>query len=86
MRPTRYSRVAIALHWLMALSIISMIPMGLWMSRAITDPEQQALAYRVFQIHKSVGFLVLTLTFMRLVWRLTHPVPALPPEIGRAHV
>ena len=81
MRPTRYSAVAIALHWLIALSIISMIPMGLWMSRAITDPEQQALAYRVFQIHKSVGFLVLALTFMRLVWRLTHPVPALPSEM-----
>ena len=81
MRPSRYSGVAIALHWLIALSIISMIPMGLWMSRAITDPEQQALAYRVFQIHKSVGFLILALTVLRVLWRLTHPVPALPAEM-----
>jgi cytochrome b561/polyisoprenoid-binding protein YceI len=81
MRPSRYSAVAIALHWLIALCIISMIPMGVWMAEAINDPEQQALAYRVFQIHKSVGFLILALTVLRIVWRLTHPVPALPRQM-----
>lgn len=80
-RPNRYSAVAITLHWLIALAILSMIPMGLWMSDAINDPAQQALAYRVFQIHKSVGFLILALTVLRVLWRLTHPVPALPLEM-----
>lgn len=77
-RPSRYSAVAITLHWLIAVAILSMIPMGWWMSDAITEPGSQALAYRVFQIHKSVGFLILALTVLRIVWRLTHPVPALP--------
>ncbi|MNJ38745.1 hypothetical protein D3C77_335980 [compost metagenome] len=77
-RPSRYSAVAIALHWLIAIAILSMIPMGWWMSDAITEPGSQALAYRVFQIHKSIGFLILALTVLRIVWRLTHPVPALP--------
>lgn len=77
-RPNRYNAVAIALHWLIAIAILSMIPMGWWMSDAITEPGSQALAYRVFQIHKSVGFLILALTVLRIVWRLTHPVPALP--------
>lgn len=81
LRPSRYSRVAIGLHWLIALSIISMIPMGVWMAEAISDPEQQATAYRVFQLHKSVGFLILALTVMRIVWRLTHPVPGLPRQM-----
>lgn len=80
-RPNRYSHVAITLHWLIALAILSMIPMGWWMSDAINDPAQQALAYRVFQIHKSVGFLILALTVLRVLWRLTHPVPALPLEM-----
>lgn len=77
-RPSRYSAVAIALHWLIAVAILSMIPMGWWMSDAIVEPDSQALAYRVFQIHKSIGFLILALTVLRIVWRLTHPVPALP--------
>lgn len=77
-RPRRYSAVAIALHWLIAIAILSMIPMGWWMSDAIVEPDSQALAYRVFQLHKSIGFLILALTVLRIVWRLTHPVPALP--------
>ncbi|MFC5374534.1 cytochrome b/b6 domain-containing protein [Brevundimonas faecalis] len=77
-RPSRYSAVAIALHWLIAIAIVAMIPMGWWMSDAIAEPTNQALAYRVFQIHKSIGFLILALTALRILWRLTHPVPALP--------
>lgn len=79
----RYSPVAIALHWAIALLILSMIPMGLWMTAAIERPDSQALAYRVFQIHKSIGFLILTLTVVRIVWRLTHRPPALPGGMKR---
>ena len=61
MAPTRYSAVAIALHWGIAVCILSMIPMGLWMTAAIEQPDSQALAYRVFQIHKSVSYTHLTL-------------------------
>mgnify|MGYP000927230101 CR=1 FL=1 len=80
-RPSRYSAVAIALHWLIAVAILSMIPMGWWMSDAIVEPDSQALAYRVFQIHKSIGFLILALTLLRLVWRLTHRTPGMPAEM-----
>lgn len=77
-RPSRYTHVAIALHWVIAVCIMSMIPMGLWMRDAISHPDTQALAYRVFQFHKSIGFLILALTLFRIVWRLLHPVPPLP--------
>ncbi|WP_395945643.1 cytochrome b/b6 domain-containing protein [Brevundimonas sp.] len=79
----RYSAVAIALHWVIALCILSMIPMGWWMTAAIERPDSQALAYRVFQIHKSIGFLILALTVVRIVWRLTHRPPALPAGMKR---
>lgn len=74
----RYSSVAIALHWLTALAILAMIPMGWWMSEAIHDPDSQATAYRVFQLHKSIGLTILGLTALRIGWRLSHPAPALP--------
>lgn len=74
----RYSTVAILLHWLIAISVIAMIPMGWWMANAINDPSRQQLAYQVYQLHKSVGFLILILTVARLGWRLGHPVPSLP--------
>lgn len=81
--PNRYSTVAIALHWAVAVCILSMIPMGLWMTAAIEQPGSQALAYRVFQIHKSIGFLILALTAIRIVWRLTHRPPTLPGGMKR---
>lgn len=79
--PSRYTPVAIGLHWAIAVAIIAMIPMGWWMSDAINEAGNQALAYRVFQIHKSVGFLILALTALRLVWRLTHRTPGMPAEM-----
>lgn len=72
---SRYSTVAILLHWTIALAVVAMIPMGLWMTAAIERPEDQSAAYRVFQLHKSVGFLILALTVVRIVWRLTHRPP-----------
>ncbi|WP_429931521.1 cytochrome b/b6 domain-containing protein [Agrobacterium vitis] len=74
----RYTGVAISLHWAIALMILSMIPMGWWMVRALKKPETQQLAYQLFQIHKSIGFAILALTVLRIVWRATHKPPALP--------
>lgn len=78
---SRYSAIAILLHWAIAILVISMIPMGWWMVRAINKPDTQQLAYQLFQLHKSIGFAILALTLLRVVWRLTHPVPALPSDM-----
>ncbi|MDQ0455439.1 cytochrome b/b6 domain-containing protein [Rhizobium paknamense] len=77
----RYSRVAILLHWAIALLILSMIPMGWWMVRAINSPDSQQTAYQAFQLHKSIGFAILALTVLRIVWRLTHRPPPLPANM-----
>ena len=81
MAVTRYSHVAIALHWMIAICVIALVPMGWWMTDAVNDPAQQQSAYRAFQLHKSLGLAVLVLTLMRLGWRLTHPVPSLPASM-----
>ena len=77
---TRYTLVAILLHWSIAACLLGMLGSGLWMVRAIREPASQALAFEVYQLHKAFGLLVLVLTAVRLIWRLTHRPPPLPAE------
>ncbi len=76
--PSRYSAVAIVLHWAIAIAILGMIPLGWWMGDALEDKATQAQAIAAFQLHKSIGLTVLLLSIARLGWRLTHPTPPLP--------
>jgi cytochrome b561 len=80
---SRYSAVAIILHWVMALLIIFMISMGLWMHDAIKVQATQMLAFETYQLHKSIGLTLLILTVLRLIWRITHRAPPLPEHMGR---
>lgn len=36
------------------------------------------LKFELFQLHKSFGFIILGLSFLRLFWRLSYKAPALP--------
>jgi cytochrome b561 len=71
--PNNYTRTAVALHWLVGALVILALAMG-WI---MTDLPSSPLKARVFAWHKWVGVTVLTLFFVRGLWRLTHPVP--PP-------
>ena len=87
MRQDRYSSVAIALHWLIALAILFQIMLG-W---RMDDDSKSASVYLVYQLHKSVGITILVLSLARLVWRLAHPAPPLPEHLkpwekGLAHL
>lgn len=76
---TRYSSVAILLHWLIAALIFTNIWYGWRMGRA------EGLAkFELFQLHKSIGVTVLLLTLARLVWRLVSPPPAYPTSMTAA--
>lgn len=70
---TRYSKVAISFHWLIALMIIGLIVFGILMTNPDT-PNRFAL----YQLHKSFGICVLILSVLRLLWRLGHKPPPLP--------
>lgn len=80
---SRYTAVAIILHWLIATGVFLLIAIGLTMAHgAITA----ATKFQLFQLHKSVGITVLGLIVARIVWRLRHRPPALPdtmPPIER---
>jgi cytochrome b561 len=76
----RYTRTAAVCHWSIALLIVAQIASGLWMARAINDPQQWMLAAWAYQVHKSIGLAVLWLTVFRVFWRLRHPPPPLPTD------
>ena len=76
--PTRYTRTAIVLHWLIALLILVAFPVGLFM----TDMKLSPLKLQIYSWHKWAGITVLVLVALRLFWRLTHRPPALPDSMG----
>lgn len=69
----KYTKVAIALHWIIGVAIVIMLIMGLLLDSIPIDYK-----FQVYQFHKSLGLTILVLSFVRLFWRLTHKSPALP--------
>jgi cytochrome b561 len=75
---SRYSTVAIILHWLIAALLLSNLWLGLAMGGQRGAPKLDAL-----QLHQSVGVTILLLSLLRLGWRLANPPP--PEAPGVAH-
>jgi cytochrome b561 len=76
--PVSYTATHKLLHWLIAFLVIAAVIMGIAMVNVGRGTVQNVL----FDLHRSVGALVLALAGIRLVWRLLHPVP--PPVPGLA--
>ncbi len=74
-RGARYTAVAIALHWVIALAIVAMLAIGLLMTHGAIPP---ATKFKLYQAHKSIGLSILMLAVLRLLWRFGHRPPALP--------
>lgn len=74
-----YTPTAIAFHWLIALLIVSAFTVG-WVMTDIPGITPQKLRY--FSWHKWIGVTVFVLALARIVWRLTHPAPALPGHMS----
>lgn len=70
----RYTDVAIALHWLLALSLLAAFCVGLYMADLKLSPTR----IRLFNWHKWAGISILVLSALRLGWRLTHRPPEEP--------
>ncbi len=77
---SRYSHTAIALHWVLGLGLVAMFALGLYMTSLPFSPQR----LKLYNWHKWAGVVVLTLSFVRLAWRLTHRPPELPAAIATA--
>ena len=71
-----WGSVARAFHWIIGLTIIGMLVFGWWMNHIPARPDR--FFYR--SIHADIGYLLLALMVLRLVWRWINPVPAMPTD------
>ena len=69
---SRYTGTAIALHWLLALAMTGSFCVGLYMADLPISPQR----LKLYNWHKWAGVTILTLSALRLLWRLTHRPPA----------
>jgi cytochrome b561 len=72
----RYDKVAIALHWLVAIGVFVMIGLGWYMTDIPKGTPARAF---YFNLHKSIGLTVGIIVLIRVWWRWTHQPPPLPP-------
>lgn len=74
---TRYTGVAISLHWLIALLIFAGWGLGFYMSDLPLSPAK----LRYYSWHKWMGVTTFILTLIRVGWLATHSAPRLPRAI-----
>jgi cytochrome b561 len=74
----RWGSISIGLHWTIAvLVLVVQVPAGVIMVSA--DPG--AVQNLFYNIHKTTGVLIFVLAVVRLAWRWSNPVPALPADL-----
>ncbi|MCB1748723.1 MAG: cytochrome b [Gammaproteobacteria bacterium] len=73
----KYTRTAMALHWLVAVLVFSLFGIGWYM----VDLPQGPARGEYFALHKSIGLCVLVLLALRIAWRYRHRPPPLPQAV-----
>lgn len=74
----RYPAMTRSLHWIVALMVIAMIPIGnIMITQGLSRPVQDTL----FILHKNGGVIILLLVVLRILWRLWRPGPPLPAQM-----
>ena len=68
---------SIALHWLGAIMILLLLGHGWWMTHMAPRPDRAAH----YAGHAAMGYDLLALLVLRLLWRWVNPVPNLPSEL-----
>lgn len=77
-----YGSIAKTFHWLTALGILAVIPLGIIANDMPYDTaEQLARKAWLFSLHKTVGVTLFFVALARILWALSQPKPApLHPE------
>lgn len=78
MKIPRYTLVAMALHWVMALLILGLLALGIYMHELPLSPQK----LKLYSWHKWAGVTAFLLVLVRLAWRLGHRPPALPEAMS----
>lgn len=74
----RYDKVAIALHWIVSITVFVMIGLGWYMTEIPKGTPDRAF---YFNLHKSIGVTIGIIILIRVIWRWTHTPPPLPQSV-----
>lgn len=74
-----YGSVAKALHWLSFLMIAGLLTVGFIMADMKPSPDM----FKLYNIHKSMGILLLMVVGVRLLWKAVNVVPVLPQGLHK---
>jgi cytochrome b561 len=72
-----YSATARALHWITAALVLFMLPLGVVITNEWGGPLQDPL----YDLHRSIGTVIIPLVILRLGYRLMRPPLPLPEDI-----
>jgi cytochrome b561 len=72
-----YTLTARTLHWLTASLVLLNLPLGLVIANDWGGPLQDQL----YDLHRSIGALIIPIILVRLLYRLGHPPAPLPDDI-----
>ena len=78
-RTDHYPATSKLLHWLVAVSVLTTAPVAIAMTRVAKGPTQDLL----YNLHKSLGVLILVLMVLRLINRLAVGAPIADPDIAQ---
>lgn len=85
-RPATYSGLQKLVHWITALMVFTLVPVGVYMVRRGAATDFDDLTGRLYTAHKTFGAVVLGLVVLRIVVRLTRGTPAPDPSLARIQV
>lgn len=69
----RYTRIAVALHWIVAMLLLAQLALGWWMLELPKSPPGLRAGW--FNVHKSIGIVLFMVVLLRLAWRTAHLAP-----------
>ena len=75
-----YSLTARVLHWITAALVLTMIPLGIIGANNWGGSWQD----QIYNLHRSIGTLLIVIIIARLGYRLTHKPLPLPPDVPAA--
>jgi cytochrome b561 len=73
---TQWGWPAKVLHWIGAAAILVLLIHGWWMSHLAPRPDR----FANYAWHSALGYDLLVLTVLRLLWRWVNPAPEQPPD------
>lgn len=67
----KFSSITVGFHWIIAIAIIGMLTLGIYMEDLPDSPDKGDL----YDIHISIGVIVLVVASLRITWRIINKFP-----------